>query len=68
MKTFLAIGCATACALLSGCGNGTDVTTIESDQVRPPASAAPVDPPGSGIKLGSNNTGAPPASSKPSGN
>lgn len=58
MKTILALGCICTCALLAGCGNGTDVQTIESNQVRP-AAAEPVAPPGSTVKLGSNTTGGP---------
>lgn len=44
MKTILALGCICGCALLTGCDDGTSVTTIEADQVRPPA-AQPIEPP-----------------------
>jgi hypothetical protein len=57
MKTILALGCLCGCALLAGCDNGTSVQTIESNQVRP-AAAEPVAPPGSTVKLGSNETAA----------
>ena len=58
MKTILALGCFCTCALLAGCDSGTSVTTIESDQIRPPA-AQPIDPPGGAMKLGtSKNAGA----------
>ncbi|RLS62118.1 MAG: hypothetical protein DWH97_12190 [Planctomycetota bacterium] len=67
MKTFLALGCLSACVLLTGCDGGGDTTTIPADQVRQP-DAKPVDPPGSGIKLGSNKSDAPPPPSKPAGN
>lgn len=51
MKSILALGCISACALLVGCDNGTSVTTIESSQIRPPA-AQPIEPP-KGPSLGS---------------
>jgi hypothetical protein len=55
MKTLLAISCVSACALLVGCGGDSDVQTISADQVRKPTSE-PVPPPGSDVKLGSNNS------------
>lgn len=59
MKTLLAIGCVTAFSLLTACGTeGADTVTIEQKDVRP-AGGETVDPPGSTIKLGSNNTGGP---------
>lgn len=67
MKTILALGCLCGCALLAGCDNGTSVQTIESNQVRPPA-AEPVAPPGSTVKLGSNETGGPGATPPKTGN
>jgi hypothetical protein len=65
MKTILALGCICTCALLVGCGSGTDVQTIQSSDVRPPADN-PVAPPGSTVKLGSNTTN-PPANPPASG-
>ncbi|MFM7259779.1 MAG: hypothetical protein ACKO3W_04165 [bacterium] len=63
MKTFrttnlLACGVIAACAFLTGCGDDGS-TEIQADQIRP--AAEPVAPPGSGIKLGSNNDNAPSA-------
>lgn len=55
MKTMLSLGCLCAAALLVGCGDSS-AQKIEANQVRPPA-AAPVDPPGKNVKLGSNNMG-----------
>lgn len=58
MKTLLASGCIAACALLTACGpDSGEVVTIEEKDVRP--AAEPVPPPGSDVKLGSNNTGGP---------
>jgi len=54
MKSILALGCISACALLVGCDNGTSVTTIESSEIRPPA-AQPVEPP-KGPSLGSTQS------------
>ena len=56
MKNLLACGSIAACALLTACGDDSSVE-IQADQVRPPAEA--VAPPGSGVKLGSNNDNAP---------
>ena len=59
MKNLIAIGCATACLFLVGCGGGDDgnsVTTLDSSQIRP-AGGEQVAPPGDGIKLGSNSSG-----------
>jgi hypothetical protein len=61
MKNLLAIGCATACLLLVGCGgsdDGNSVTKLDSSQVRP-SGGEQVPAPGSGIKLGSNSSGGP---------
>jgi len=63
MKTLLSLGCITACALLVGCGGGSADSGIASDQVRPTTSEQQVAPPGSGVKLGSNNT--PAAAARP---
>jgi hypothetical protein len=58
MKTLLASGCIAACALLTACGaDSGEVVTIEAKDVRP--ASEPVAPPGSDVKLGSNNTGGP---------
>jgi hypothetical protein len=56
MKSILALGCISACALLVGCDDGTSVTTIESSQIRPPA-AQPVEPPSAPSISTSNNAG-----------
>ena len=67
MKNLLAIGCATACLFLVGCGgsdDGNTVTKLDSSQVRP-AGGEQVAPPGDGVKLGSNNSGGPGAAAKP---
>lgn len=63
MKNLLAIGCAvgcaTACLFLAGCGgsdDGNTVTNLDSSQIRP-AGGEQVPPPGDGIKLGSNSSG-----------
>jgi len=56
MKNLLAIGCATACLFLVGCGGGDDgnsVTTLDSSQIRP-AGGEQVAPP---VKLGSISSG-----------
>lgn len=61
LATGCAIGCATACLLLVGCGgsdDGNTVTKLDSSQVRP-AGGEQVAPPGDGIKLGSNSSGGP---------
>ena len=63
MKSILALGCICTCALLVGCDNGTSVTTIESNQIRPPA-AQPVEPPsapniGTSNSVGQDGTAAP---------
>jgi|GEM_PF-1015493 len=60
MKNLLALGCATACLVLVGCGgdDGNTVSNLDSSQIRP-AGGEPVPPPGSGIKLGSNSSGGP---------
>ena len=62
MKTALALGWLTACMLLVGCGSddSSNVTTLDNSQIRGEPTEK-VDPPGSGIKLGSNNTPAAPA-------
>ena len=65
MKTFIAIGCVCTCALLGACSDD-GANSIDSEQVRPPAAAeGQVLPPGSGVKLGSNNAAAPAAPAKP---
>ena len=60
MKTLLAIGCTATCLLLAGCGgdDNNTVTNLDSSQIRPAGGEA-VPPPGSGVKLGSNNSGGP---------
>lgn len=62
MKTVLALGSLTACMLLVGCGSddSSNVTTLDSSQIRGEPTEK-VAPPGSGIKLGSNNQPAAPA-------
>jgi hypothetical protein len=64
MKTVLALGSLTACMLLAGCGSddSSNVTTLDNSQIRG-APTEKIDPPGSNVKLGSNNT--PPAPSNP---
>jgi hypothetical protein len=62
MKTLLALGCISACVLLTGCGD-SGTTEIQADQIRPTGEAVP--PPGAGVKLGSNDQNAP--SAKPKG-
>lgn len=61
MKTFIALGFVCSCALLGGCGD--DGPVVEADQIRPPA-AETVAPPGSTVKIGSNEVGSAPAKPK----
>ena len=64
MKTFIAIGCVCSCALLAACGDD-GASSIEADQIRPPAAAdSQVAPPGDGVKLGSNKNAPPPPPAK----
>lgn len=58
MKNLLALGCATACLFLVGCGgdDGNTVSNLDASQIRP-AGGEQVAPPGDGIKLGSNSSG-----------
>ena len=63
MKTLLALGCVSACVLLTACGGDSGTTEIQADQIRPAGET--VAPPGAGVTLGSNNENAP--SAKPKG-
>jgi len=63
MKTLLALGSLSACMLLVGCGSddSSNVSSLDASQIRTEP-AEKVAPPGSNVKLGSNNTpAAPPA-------
>lgn len=51
MKSILALGCLCTCALLAGCSD-SNVESIESSQVRPPApESEKLQPPGSTVKF-----------------